>query len=119
MRTSPPCKTRTNQRASATRCDRDETASTGREARSRLQQRYEQQRGGGEKPIRGVNRAAFGQTRDGRAIEMYTLTNANGLGGSPSWVELTRRLHKPGIIPDTKQGRALVQRIMAQAPRAR
>jgi aldose 1-epimerase len=39
----------------------------------------ELQRGGGEKPIRGVNRAAFGQTRDGRAIEMYTLTNANGL----------------------------------------
>ena len=39
----------------------------------------EQQRGGGEKPIRGVNRTAFGQTRDGRAIEMYTLTNANGL----------------------------------------
>src|SRR5262245_43826214 len=39
----------------------------------------EQERGGGEKPIRGVNRAPFGQTRDRRAIEMYTLTNAHGV----------------------------------------
>jgi len=28
---------------------------------------------------RGVTRAAFGKTRDGRAVEIYTLTNANGL----------------------------------------
>src|SRR5262245_31525684 len=39
----------------------------------------EQQRGGGEKAIRGVNRAAFGKTRDGRPVDLYTLTNANGL----------------------------------------
>jgi uncharacterized Ntn-hydrolase superfamily protein len=33
----------------------------------------------------------------------------------PNWVELSRRLHKPGIIPDTPEGRALVERIVAQA----
>jgi uncharacterized Ntn-hydrolase superfamily protein len=33
----------------------------------------------------------------------------------PLWVELTRRLHKPGIIPDTVEGRALAERILAQA----
>lgn len=38
-----------------------------------------QQRGGGEPPIRGVNRASFGRTRDGRAVDVYTLTNAHGL----------------------------------------
>ena len=31
----------------------------------------------------------------------------------PNWVELTRRLHKPGIIPDTPEGRALVERIVS------
>lgn len=30
----------------------------------------------------------------------------------PNWVELTRRLTKPGIIPDTPEGRALVERIL-------
>jgi uncharacterized Ntn-hydrolase superfamily protein len=33
-----------------------------------------------------------------------------------NWVELTKRLHKPGIIPDTPEGRALVERIVAEAP---
>jgi tetratricopeptide (TPR) repeat protein len=33
----------------------------------------------------------------------------------PSWVELTRRLTKPGIIPDTPEGEALVERIVALA----
>ena len=31
----------------------------------------------------------------------------------PNWVELTRRLVKPGIIPDTPEGHALVERIAA------
>jgi aldose 1-epimerase len=39
----------------------------------------EQQRGGGEKAIRGVTRAPFGKTRDGREIEIYTLTNGHGV----------------------------------------
>jgi len=30
----------------------------------------------------------------------------------PNWVELTRRLLKPGIIPDTPEGHALVERIV-------
>lgn len=29
------------------------------------------------------------------------------------WAELTRRLHKPGLFPDTPEGRALVERIVA------
>jgi hypothetical protein len=33
----------------------------------------------------------------------------------PSWIELTRRLTKPGIIPDTEEGAALVERIAAIA----
>jgi uncharacterized Ntn-hydrolase superfamily protein len=32
----------------------------------------------------------------------------------PNWIELTRRLHKPGIIPDTPEGRALVERIITK-----
>ena len=31
-----------------------------------------------------------------------------------NWIELTKRLHKPGIIPDTPEGRALVERIVAE-----
>jgi uncharacterized Ntn-hydrolase superfamily protein len=31
----------------------------------------------------------------------------------PNWIELTRRLTAPGIIPDTPEGHALVQRIVA------
>ena len=34
----------------------------------------------------------------------------------PNWVELTRRLVKPGIIPDTPEGRALVEQIVSVAP---
>jgi uncharacterized Ntn-hydrolase superfamily protein len=34
----------------------------------------------------------------------------------PNWIELTRRLVKPGIIPDTPEGRALVEAIVATAP---
>jgi len=33
----------------------------------------------------------------------------------PIWVELTRRLLKPGIIPDTPEGHALVERIVSEA----
>jgi uncharacterized Ntn-hydrolase superfamily protein len=33
----------------------------------------------------------------------------------PNWVELTRRLVKPGIIPDTPEGRALVEEIGSAA----
>jgi uncharacterized Ntn-hydrolase superfamily protein len=33
----------------------------------------------------------------------------------PNWMELTRRLHKPGVIPDTREGRALVERILKEA----
>jgi uncharacterized Ntn-hydrolase superfamily protein len=34
----------------------------------------------------------------------------------PNWVELTRRLLKPGIIPDTPEGQALVEKIVEAAP---
>jgi uncharacterized Ntn-hydrolase superfamily protein len=34
----------------------------------------------------------------------------------PNWTELTKRLYKPGIIPDTPEGRALVEKIVAEAP---
>jgi uncharacterized Ntn-hydrolase superfamily protein len=33
----------------------------------------------------------------------------------PNWVELTRRLVKPGIIPDTPEGHALMEQIVAAA----
>jgi uncharacterized Ntn-hydrolase superfamily protein len=33
----------------------------------------------------------------------------------PNWVELTRRLTAPGIIPDTPEGHALVERIIGEA----
>src|SRR5262245_66633621 len=65
----------------------------------------EQQRGGGEKPIRGVNRAAFGKTRDGRPVDLYILTNANGLemrvmtyGGIITNLKATDRLGQMGDI---------------------
>ena len=32
-----------------------------------------------------------------------------------NWIELTRRLHKPGIIPDTAEGRALVESIIRRS----
>ncbi len=31
-----------------------------------------------------------------------------------NWIELTKRLYKPGIIPDTPEGHALVERIVAE-----
>jgi uncharacterized Ntn-hydrolase superfamily protein len=34
----------------------------------------------------------------------------------PNWVELTKRLHKPDIIPDTPEGRELVRQILREAP---
>ena len=34
-----------------------------------------------------------------------------------NWVELTRRLVKPGLIPDTDTGRALLAEILREAPR--
>jgi len=33
----------------------------------------------------------------------------------PNWAELTRRLVKPGIIPDTPEGRAMLERILSVA----
>jgi uncharacterized Ntn-hydrolase superfamily protein len=33
----------------------------------------------------------------------------------PAWIELTRRLTKPGVIPDDDAGRALIDRIVAAA----
>jgi uncharacterized Ntn-hydrolase superfamily protein len=33
----------------------------------------------------------------------------------PGWMELTGRLHVPGIVPDTAEGRALVERILREA----
>jgi hypothetical protein len=32
-----------------------------------------------------------------------------------NWIELTRRLLKPGIIPDSPEGRALLEEIVAAA----
>ena len=32
----------------------------------------------------------------------------------PNWIELTKRLYKPGIIPDTPEGHALVERIVSE-----
>jgi tetratricopeptide (TPR) repeat protein len=33
----------------------------------------------------------------------------------PAWIELTRRMTKPGLIPDTDKGRAAVERILREA----
>jgi hypothetical protein len=33
----------------------------------------------------------------------------------PAWIELTRRMTKPGLIPDTDAGRAAVERILQEA----
>jgi tetratricopeptide (TPR) repeat protein len=33
----------------------------------------------------------------------------------PAWIELTRRLTKPGVIPDDDAGRALIERIVSAA----
>jgi uncharacterized Ntn-hydrolase superfamily protein len=47
-----------------------------------------------------------------RALPMFRRVFAADV----NWVELTRRLHKPGIIPDTDEGRALVEQIVAAGP---
>jgi aldose 1-epimerase len=39
----------------------------------------EDQSGGAAAPTRGVTRAAFGKTTNGTPVEIYTLTNANGI----------------------------------------
>jgi uncharacterized Ntn-hydrolase superfamily protein len=46
-----------------------------------------------------------------KALPMFRMVFA----ADPNWVELTRRLVKPGIIPDTPEGHALVERIVSVA----
>jgi uncharacterized Ntn-hydrolase superfamily protein len=46
----------------------------------------------------------------GQALPMFRSVFA----ADPNWIELTKRLHKPGIIPDTPEGHALVERIVAE-----
>jgi uncharacterized Ntn-hydrolase superfamily protein len=46
-----------------------------------------------------------------RAIPLFRTVYAD----DPRWIELTRRLHKPGILPDTPEGRAMVDRIVREA----
>ena len=46
-----------------------------------------------------------------KAIPMFNRVFAT----DANWVELTKRLFKPGIIPDTPEGHALVERIVAEA----
>jgi len=45
-----------------------------------------------------------------QALPMFRFVFA----ADPNWIELTKRLHKPGIIPDTPEGHALVERIVAE-----
>lgn len=37
------------------------------------------------------------------------------VAADPSWMELTRRLQKPGIFPAGAEGRAIIDRILRQA----
>jgi tetratricopeptide (TPR) repeat protein len=53
-----------------------------------------------------VTLATSGQLE--KALPMFRTVFAT----DPNWIELTKRLHKPGIIPDTPEGRALVDRIL-------
>jgi uncharacterized Ntn-hydrolase superfamily protein len=39
----------------------------------------------------------------------------NVFAAEPGWMELLRRLHVAGIVPDTPEGRALVERILREA----
>ena len=48
-------------------------------------------------------------------IEKALPTFREVFAADPNWIELTRRLIKPGIIPDTPEGHALVERIVAEA----
>jgi uncharacterized Ntn-hydrolase superfamily protein len=49
-------------------------------------------------------------------LEQALPTFRSVFAADPNWVELTRRLYKPGVIPDTPEGHALVDRIVAVAP---
>jgi uncharacterized Ntn-hydrolase superfamily protein len=46
-----------------------------------------------------------------RAIPLFKRVFAD----DPRWIELTRRLYKPGIMPDTPEGHAAVERIIREA----
>jgi hypothetical protein len=48
-------------------------------------------------------------------LEQALPTFREVFAADPNWIELTRRLLKPGIIPDTPDGRALVDAITAAA----
>jgi uncharacterized Ntn-hydrolase superfamily protein len=50
-------------------------------------------------------------------IEQALPTFRQVFAADSNWIGLTRRLIKPGIIPDTPEGRALVERILAEAGR--
>jgi uncharacterized Ntn-hydrolase superfamily protein len=45
------------------------------------------------------------------AIPMFRATFA----ADPAWAELTRRLNAPGILPDTPEGHAIVERVLREA----
>ena len=53
--------------------------------------------------------AAHGEVE--RSIPLFRRVFA----ADPRWIELTRRLHKPGIIPDNATGHALVEQILREA----
>jgi tetratricopeptide (TPR) repeat protein len=46
-------------------------------------------------------------------LEQALLMFRSVFAADPNWIELTKRLHKPGIIPDTPEGHALVEKIIA------
>jgi uncharacterized Ntn-hydrolase superfamily protein len=48
-------------------------------------------------------------------LEQALPTFRSVFAADPNWIELTKRLHKPGIIPDTPEGHALVEKIIAAA----
>ncbi len=50
--------------------------------------------------------------REAEAVPLFRKVFA----ADPGWVELTRRLIRPGVVPDTPEGRALVDRIVALSP---
>jgi uncharacterized Ntn-hydrolase superfamily protein len=56
-----------------------------------------------------VTLATVGQLE--KALPMFRTVFA----ADANWIELTRRLYKPGIIPDTEEGQALVERIVKEA----
>ena len=47
-------------------------------------------------------------------LEQALPTFRSVFAADPNWVELTKRLHKPGIIPDTPEGRELVEKIVTE-----